>query len=604
MDSSRRARIRDLWILALLVFAAGSLASCMRVGLDVIVPWADGGSEDRGLGDGWPSDGTLDDAGLSDAGPDDIGRGDAGPDDIGLGDAGPDDIGLGDAGPDDAGVRDGDAGENVDAADDAGDAGGSVDSGDGAIAWETACELGSVGAYYVATTGDDVTGTGSMANPWASIGHALAAVPDESVILVQRGTYSGRIQIARVFPRCVVVRSETPYAARLTADRSEVITCFECGGVAFEGFNVSNDRGALDGREYNVIHVSDLIGPPGGVERAGRFILRNSVVHDSASEVLFKANNGSAEVLVEGNIFYNAGKAGAEQLSLISVSSARVIDNVFFDDFEGSGRPVDETTGPHILIGAGSDPVPAEDIVVRGNVFFRFEGSQEFGFVQIGNASFGISARNVLVENNLLMGDDRHPMKTPFDIQGVEHVRVRHNTTTGVANAQDSGFRVQPGEGPTDNVDLSLVNNVWVSGVNTMTGFAWVSSQQTTPILLVNNLYYNAGAPVPFDGTSIVNAQDDPRPHWDDPRLPILPAGGLTSARWVSTEMLFSDPEGLDNLSAIDDVRRRLVEHFGTPAAGSALTGVADSAESPADDILGNPRPTTEASDIGAVELP
>ena len=230
------------------------------------------------------------------------------------------------------------------------------------------------------------------------------------------------------------------YAARLTADRSEVITCFECGGVAFEGFNVSNDRGALDGREYDMIHVSDLIGPPGGIEQAGRFILRNSVVHDSASEVLFKANNARPRSSLKETSSVMLGRRAPSNSLSISVSSARVIDNVFFGDFGAADalwtRQLDRT---HFDPGRGVIPCRPGYIVVRGNVFFALRISK--------NSASSRSATLVLVYRLAMclwkttcswaMTD---AMKTPFDIQGVEHVRVRHNTTTGVANAQDSDF--------------------------------------------------------------------------------------------------------------------------------------------------------------------
>ena len=85
--------------------------------------------------------------------------------------------------------------------------------------------------------------------------------------------------------------------------------------------------------------------------------------------------------------------------------------------------------------------------------------------------------------------------------------------------------------------------------------------------------------------------------------MPILPAGGLTSARWVSTEMLFSDPEGLDNhqpLMMSDGVSL----NTSVPRRGSALTGVAGLCWRVPPTIFLEIASDHRASDIGAVELP
>lgn len=49
--------------------------------------------------------------------------------------------------------------------------------------------------FYVATNGNDSTGDGSNANPWATIEHAVDQVPDASTILVKPGVYNGRVRM-------------------------------------------------------------------------------------------------------------------------------------------------------------------------------------------------------------------------------------------------------------------------------------------------------------------------------------------------------------------------------------------------------------------------
>jgi pectin methylesterase-like acyl-CoA thioesterase len=85
--------------------------------------------------------------------------------------------------------------------------------------------LAAANNFYVAITGNDSSGDGSMANPWATITQALDSVPDGSTILVRPGLYEGRIRIRGAFPQGVTVRSEVPYKAILQHN-DKVITAY------------------------------------------------------------------------------------------------------------------------------------------------------------------------------------------------------------------------------------------------------------------------------------------------------------------------------------------------------------------------------------------
>ncbi|HLC40696.1 MAG TPA: DUF1565 domain-containing protein [Methylomirabilota bacterium] len=156
---------------------------------------------------------------------------------------------------------------------------------------------------YVATTGNDSTGDGSLSNPWATITHALDNAPDGSRILVRPGTYNGRVHLRGSFARGVTIRSEIPYRARLRHN-STVITCFYGQGITLEGFDIAHTgpgAGAL------VIQIQDLIGDPGGDDFVRRITLRNNVLHDSYNNDILKINNGAGYITVEGNICTDSG---------------------------------------------------------------------------------------------------------------------------------------------------------------------------------------------------------------------------------------------------------------------------------------------------------
>src|SRR6185295_5347156 len=82
---------------------------------------------------------------------------------------------------------------------------------------------GQSATYYVATYGNDATGNGSLTMPWATIEHALGAIPDGSTILVRPGTYTGRVRLQRVCALGCTIRSEVPYQAVLR-NNDQVVT--------------------------------------------------------------------------------------------------------------------------------------------------------------------------------------------------------------------------------------------------------------------------------------------------------------------------------------------------------------------------------------------
>ena len=114
---------------------------------------------------------------------------------------------------------------------------------------------------------------------------------------------------------------------------------------------------------------------------------------------------------------------------------------------------------------------------------------------------------------------------------------------------------------------------------------------ETSSYTLDNNLYWNGGTAVPTSGSELINYTDDANRIVADPLLGSQ--AGLIIPRW-------NDPLFADGSSSIADVFTALVAQYGTPASGSPTIDAADSANAPAEDILGNVR---SSADIGAVEF-
>lgn len=444
------------------------------------------------------------------------------------------------------------------------------------------------GTYYVATNGNDETGDGSPGAPWATITQALGEVPDGSTILVRPGTYNGRVQLHGQFSRGVIVRSETPYQARLR-HTSTVVTCFYCQGITLEGFDIAHSG---PGADALVIQIQDLIA---GAERVSRIVLRNNILHDSYNNDILKINNGASDILVEGNIFYNQ-QGSDEHIDINSVTNVVVQDNIFFNDFAGSGRS-DNDTSSFIVIkdsNEGDDGQwGSERITVRRNVFAHWEGSSGQGFVRAGEDGQSFyEARDVLIENNLMIGNNTMQIRSPFQLMNVYSVTVRANTVVGNMPAKEFGIRIFTyGAGAPTNDRIHLLNNIWSDPTGTM-GDTFNRGDNTTQIFFDNNLFWNAGNPFPTSSESIIEVTDDAHRVVGNPLLGSQ--SGLVLPRWNAGTGQFADGS-----TTIRQAFVRLVTLYGTPASGSPAINAANS-WMPAEDILGNGR---TLPDIGAVEF-
>ncbi|MFT5039310.1 MAG: hypothetical protein ACI8TX_000258 [Hyphomicrobiaceae bacterium] len=446
--------------------------------------------------------------------------------------------------------------------------------------------------FHVATTGSDTSGDGSVGNPWSTITHALDSIADGALVLVAPGTYSGRIRLRNHFASGVTVRSEVRYQARLRASSETVLTCYDCEGITLEGFDVAHSG---PGASALVMQIQDE--NPGDATISGRVTLRDNIFHDSYNNDIVKVNNAAADVLITGNMFYN--QAGSdEHLDINSVTGVTIQDNVFFNDFAGSGRS-DSDTSSFIVIkdsnSAGDGIVGSSGIVVRRNVFLHWEGSSGQGFVRVGeDGTATFEATDVLIENNLMLGNNSAQIRSPLQFQGVSDVTARANTITGNLPAKEFGFRIVT-VGANQACDgIHVHNNIWSDPTGTM-GDVFNRGSATSNLTFDNNLFWNDGNAFPTSGESIVEVTDDVARIVGDPLLGDASAAVLP--RWQSGPGQFADGS-----VTIREVFENLVALYGTPASGSAALDAADAGEMPADDILGNDRSIGGAPDVGALE--
>jgi hypothetical protein len=117
----------------------------------------------------------------------------------------------------------------------------------------------------------------------------------------------------------------------------------------------------------------------------------------------------------------------------------------------------------------------------------------------------------------------------------------------------------------------------------------------TTNLTFDNNLFWNAGNPFPTSSESIIEVSDDANRVVGDPLLGSQT--GLVLPRWDSGAEQFADGS-----TSIRQVFERLVHSYGRIPADSPAVNAADPGHAPVEDILGWPRTSGGAPDIGAYE--
>lgn len=459
--------------------------------------------------------------------------------------------------------------------------------------------------FYVATNGNDSSGDGSITKPWASIGGALAKLHDNQVdgatVLVRPGDYMGRQSLVGSFAQGVTVRSEVPYQARLRHSSQTVVAYVNsrgASGITLEGFDLAHSG---PGASPLVVHIDG----GGGNSGVGNLTLRNNIFHDSYNNDLLKINNAVTNVLVEQNMFYNQ-TGSDEHIDVNSVEDVTVRDNVFFNDFGGSGRTNGNDTGSFIVIKDSNDDdddfLGSDRINVQRNVFLNWQGSTGSNFVLIGeDGKPFIEARNVMIENNLMLGNSANVMRAALGIKSGEQITFRNNTVTGDLPALAYAMRVNVENPSVTNDEISFYNNIWSDPTGTMgasfgggNDFSDSPSGEVADWNILNNQYFNGGLSIPADASETINYDDDPSRILADPGL--AQPSGVVLPRWNQSTGRFADGS-----QSIREAFVNLVMQYGVPAPGSGGVDQALLAQSPVVDILGNTRGAVP--DVGAFEI-
>lgn len=443
--------------------------------------------------------------------------------------------------------------------------------------------------FYVAKDGSDTPQNGSPQRPWATLTFAVEHVPDGGTVVVRPGSYQGRVSLGRRFVKGVLLRAEVPYRAMLRHN-DKVVACRACEGITLEGFDIAHNG---TGAGPLVVQVDG-----GGGVGARRVVIRNNVLHDSFRNDILKINNGARDIRVQGNVFYNQGK-NDEHIDINSAQDVVVEDNIFFNAFEAASHsPRPEDTGSFVVVKDSNDDddglVGSRNVVIRRNVFLGWDGGRAYGFILLGEDGMSYyEASDVLIENNLLIGDSARHMRSPFGVKGCRRALFRYNTIIGDLPGGAFATRINREGNNRPGDELWFVGNVWVDPTGTMSRFSHSAPDDVGRFSLSRNLYWNGGAALPGTPDDVVKPSADRKRVVADPGLPL--PHQLVPPRWIPERGAFADGS-----STIEAARLRLVEIYARPTRATVLIDRGDPASSPRDDIRGQVR--AGLPDLGAYE--
>lgn len=406
---------------------------------------------------------------------------------------------------------------------------------------------------YVATTGSDTTGNGSITSPYRTIQMTYDRVAPGTMILVQPGIYGSVNFMRMVSPQRITVAAITPYTVRVE-DASLPFACNGCTGLVVDGIYVhATGTGGLP-----VMHIN------GGQD----VVIRNCIVDNAGTSASIRLSGDPVNVSVLRNMLYD----GNPPLHAAQITGATIQDNVVVH--------TRTLNGAILWLEAPLGGVSR----IQRNILAGFSGCVDCGMLEMRLDNGTSVASNLLISGSA-------PSDGAFKLEGPTNAAIQFNTIVGdVPGTAFALTGTQYNSTPVSN--LTFTNNVFADPTGTLGDFSDGTPTDITSPVVMSNAYWNGGQALAPGINDAVDPFGDPQAVLGDPQLPSFTP--FTAPLWDPVNLQFSDGS-----KTICDEFYRLALQYGMPAATSPLAGAATGADRPLD-LLGFARTSMT---IGALEV-
>ena len=438
--------------------------------------------------------------------------------------------------------------------------------------------------YYVSTTGNDSTGTGSIGSPYRTIQHVLDnVVVSRDIIILRAGTYGENIRIRKA---SITIRSMTGEWAVI---QSEINSEDEIIAVIFD---VNSDGSTLErvevigGYWYGIkFNTKWDWGDPNDRSGACNIIIEDCKIHDTG-QACVKVTPGCDDITIRRCEIYNSGRRAPD--------SAEAIDNVNGDRMLVQECYIHDISATGLYAKGGASGLIIDRCWVENcggaGILVGFDTSPEF-FDTVVNPDYYENidgmVRNSIVINTQYAG---------IGMYAAKDAKIYNNTLVDVAQGGHSGlyFGVtfqdwEPEAGRPPSINPVIRNNIVVQSRTMNTSaieirytdedeLGGLSALSGMPAMS-NNRYYIEGGIA----------------HFEDNRPDSEFSGGLTAWQThISGDVNCTEgnPEFVDLTGG---------NYHLSPTSPCIDTGTSDGV--PAIDYAGIARPQGQGYDIGAYEF-
>jgi hypothetical protein len=364
--------------------------------------------------------------------------------------------------------------------------------------------------YYVAAGGGDKAGNGGAANPFKTVKFALetlfAANPAGGCqITVKDGDYDacGYINSIR-FENPILIKAERQYKVRVKGSSHRTMYMTNSKNIIISGFEFVGNA-----NDKTLAYLMQI-------ELSENIVLENNIIHDSYNNDLLKLNERCDGCEIRNNIFYNQNTGGGdEHIDANGVYNTTIEGNIFFNDYEASGRTASNAGFYFILFKSSSSTditTASRTAVVRKNVFLNWWGAADASYIGLGEDGKSFyEMRDIEISDNLFINNDttaagnfRNRMAGLLTVKNAKNVVFKNNISNGFvqhsANADNAaggfGYAVRlskEGTNPEPLDNVQIINNSFADYSGRMGMIAAGTSAMITNVTADGNNYFNNG---------------------------------------------------------------------------------------------------------------